>query len=70
MSVTIRTLSNGEANDELYAMESEGRAALERNLQEHRARGRTVTPNGSRTLFTVKDKNGVVIQESEIVPSV
>jgi hypothetical protein len=69
MSVTIRTRANGQEHDELYATEREGRAALERNLQQHRADGHMVTPNGSRTLFTVKDENGVVIQESEIVPS-
>lgn len=69
MSVTIRTRVNGEEHDELYATQREGLAALERNLQRHRADGHSVTPNGSGTLFTVKDQRGLVIQESEIVPS-
>lgn len=67
MSVTIRTRIGGEEYDELYATEREGLAALERNLERHRVSGRLVTPNGSRTLFTVTDRHGVVIQESEIV---
>ena len=69
MSVTIWTRANGKQHDELYATDGEGRRALEQNLQQRRTRGCTVTPNGSRTLFTVKDKNGVVIQKSEIVPA-
>ena len=69
MSLTIRTRVNGEEHDELYATEREGLAALDRNLQRHHADGHTVTPNGSRTLFTVKDQRGVVIQESEIIRS-
>jgi len=70
MSVTIRTRRvDGHEDSERYDTETAGRAALQRGLDAHRRLGHTVTPNGSRTLFTVKDKNGVFLLEAEIVRS-
>jgi hypothetical protein len=68
MSIQIRTRrADGHEDEELHAREAEGMAALERNLSTHRSRGHTVTPNGSGTLYTVTDRHGVFVQESEVV---
>lgn len=71
MSIEIRTKRpNHNEENELYPSEEIGRKALRKNLDAHRARGHLVSSNRTETLFTVRDKGGKLLQESEIISSV
>jgi hypothetical protein len=68
VTVRIRTRGpDGHANEELYPGETEGFRALHRNLDAHRRLGHNITRDASHTLYTVTDRRGVFVQESEVV---
>ena len=68
MSVRIRTRRpDGYANEELYPEETEGLRALHRNLDAHRRLGHNIARDASHTLYTVTDRRGVLVQETEVL---
>jgi hypothetical protein len=70
MSVRIRTRhASGQLDEQLYLSDTSAWRALNTDLDAHRRAGKAITADESRSVFTVRDRSGTLLQESVVTRS-
>jgi hypothetical protein len=65
MSLRIRTRhASGRLDEQLYLSDTSAWRALNIDLDAHRRAGKAITADESRSVFTVRDRSGTLLQES------